>query len=153
MRKILGILIVLSFIAGPALAQWEPFEGPPCKMKKLAEHLGLSEEQLTQIKQLRMESTKQSIQLKAKLDVAELELRAMMEEPKPNRGKIENKVKEIGALRTQLHLLQIDRNLKMREILTPEQLDKLEELKEKIKHRKKEEKPFHPFEEERSLEP
>ncbi|MFQ5677062.1 MAG: Spy/CpxP family protein refolding chaperone, partial [bacterium] len=104
------------------------------RLEVLAEELALSDEQISQLEEQRLATAKSAIEMRSKIQVAELELRQLMKDGDENQ--IINKVKEIGNLKTDLRLNRVEGQLAMKKVLTAEQLEKLESLrKERFQNR------------------
>ena len=95
--------------------------------------LGLTEEQRAKMKTLREAGKTQQEALRNDLKAKHEALRQELDAAKPNRGKAEAIVKDISALEEKIGLNRVDMVLKIREILTPEQYQKLQALHEKKK--------------------
>lgn len=95
---------------------------------RAVEVLQLTEDQIDELEELRSSAEKQALEIKQKMERTRLELAELMREDNPSQSKIEAKVKEIGSLRTELHLFQVEVFFAAREILTSEQIDKIKTL-------------------------
>ena len=87
-------------------------------------------EQMEKIKSLRLEHAKQMAQLHANLEIAQLELRALMDEDAPKTANVKTRVAEVSRVRAQIMEKNIEMRLNMKSLLTPEQKEKLKELKQ-----------------------
>ncbi|MFQ5637484.1 MAG: Spy/CpxP family protein refolding chaperone [bacterium] len=105
------------------------------RIEILKAELGLSEEQVTKIKEQRLNSQKQSIELKSRVDIAELELRNMIDE-NADQNDIKDKIRAIGDLKTQIRIIRVQSRLDFRSSLTTEQQEKLDALKLRAATRK-----------------
>ncbi len=142
MRKIgkkVVVLAVVSLLAIP-LAYAESLGGHgECargegKHKDVfGEELGLSAEQKEQIKQHREENKGAVKELHQQLKAKRDQLKVELDKPASDEGKISLIVEEIKALEGQMIEYRVDRILEMKEILTPEQYQKLQEKKESRK--------------------
>ena len=126
MNRSLVALLVLALGAGTlAYGQPNPQRGERertrQRLEPLAERLNLSDEQKTQMHQIRIAHQKQQVQREAKVKLARIELKELMAADDPNRSAIEKKTKEISDLQYQAKLEMIDHLFKVRSILTPEQ--------------------------------
>ena len=81
----------------------------------------LTTEQMEKICTLRIDHQKATIDLRADLQKKRLDLHTLMMAMKPNEKKIDAVIEEMGALRTQLQKQRVSHQLKVRELLTPEQ--------------------------------
>jgi Spy/CpxP family protein refolding chaperone len=100
-----------------------------------AAEAGVSEEQLTQLRDLMHDLEKQTIQAQADQKIAALELRRLMQADTPDRAAIMAAVEEGGRLRTEMQKLKVERMLSVRETLGP---DAVKKLREQARERRKE---------------
>lgn len=87
-------------------------------------YLSLSQEQISQINQLRLEFHKASLELKKERDLKRLEIRELNREGSVDLEKIKVKWEEMAQIQTELRVKALDNQLKIKELLTPEQLEK-----------------------------
>jgi Spy/CpxP family protein refolding chaperone len=92
------------------------------------QELGLTLDQERKLRDLRTEFAKESERRSADIRVAEIELDALLEQDKWDQAKIEPKVKQIATLQGELRLARIKTLAAGREVLTPEQLEKLKQV-------------------------
>lgn len=92
--------------------------------ENLKERLGLSDDQVAKLKELRSTYLKDTTTQGAKVRVAELELNDLLDVAKPDAAKVEKKVREMEALRGDLTLSRVRYLLKAADFLTPEQFKK-----------------------------
>jgi DNA gyrase/topoisomerase IV subunit A len=97
-------------------------------MLRHREKLGLSDDQVRRLEQLRTDFGKESIRKEADLRVAEMDLDALLDAPNVDLGKVEAKVREIEKTRADLRLARIRTIEKAKELLTPDQRKKLQEI-------------------------
>ena len=93
-----------------------------------AQELGLTPDQERKLRDLRTEFAKESVRRTADIRVAEIELNSLLEQGKWDLTKIETKVKQISMLQGDLRLARIKVLAAGREILTPEQIEKLKQV-------------------------
>jgi Spy/CpxP family protein refolding chaperone len=91
----------------------------------LKQRLGLTDEQTAKLKELRRTYLKETVMQTAKIKVAELELGDLLDDKKLDLSKIEKKIKEAEALRSELTLSRVRSLMKSADFLTPEQFEKL----------------------------
>jgi Spy/CpxP family protein refolding chaperone len=96
---------------------------------QIARELGLSEQQRDQLQQLHREKEKQAIGLEAQIRLNHLELSELIDNQAPDRAAIGAKIDEMAGLMAQRKKLEIDTLLDAKQLLTPEQLDRFEELR------------------------
>ena len=104
--------------------------------REMRTRLGLTNEQMKKLRDLRLSSAKTAIPPRATLQIKRLELQQLMLSDKPDRVAIDRKVKEISDARAALMMIHIDRQLAVREILTPEQREKLAEMRADLRARR-----------------
>jgi len=92
------------------------------------EELGLTADQEQKLRQIRTEATKDLIRRTAELQVAEIDLETLLEQPTWDLPAIETKVRQIATLRADRRLSRLRSLAAGRALLTPEQLQKLQAL-------------------------
>jgi Spy/CpxP family protein refolding chaperone len=108
---------------------WSSHEGPLISiMLGHAQELGLTPDQERKLRDLRTEYAKESVRRTADIRVAEIELTSLLEQDKWDLAKIEPKVKQIATLQGDLRLARIKTLAAGREVLTPEQVEKLKQI-------------------------
>ncbi len=95
----------------------------------LAKQLGLTEGQQEELRTLRTDAQKNRIQSQADMRIKRLEMAELMRADEPDRAAIERKLDEIAAARKTQFLAKLDHRNAMKEILTPEQLEKMKTLR------------------------
>lgn len=127
-----AILLLLLFLSVASLAQGEP-------SLKLVSKLHLTQVQKKKLRALRRKNAKEVIPLRAREKILQLELEGLLEDPSAPKEKIVKKVKELGALQTQVMLKRVELTLALRKLLTPTQLEKLRMLHKKrfLRHKRK----------------
>jgi len=94
-----------------------------------AEELNLTEDQQDKLKELCYSHQEKVLEIKQKIEREQLELKKLMDADEPNESKIKAKVREIGSLRTDIQLTQVDLYFAARNILTDEQIEKIKSLR------------------------
>jgi len=92
------------------------------------EELDLTQEQKDQLKSLRTESQKKMIQLKADMQIAHVELKALLIQKNPNQGSVDKVVSKLSSAQAKMTENRVRQKLAVNKILTGEQLQKLEEM-------------------------
>ncbi|MBN2494019.1 MAG: periplasmic heavy metal sensor [Deltaproteobacteria bacterium] len=135
-RAWIATLGAMGLLALPAAAQPGP-EGAPglrgpgkAMMKKVMREVGLSEQQIGKIQALQYEADRARIDIRHELQKARLELQRLMEQDKPNKKEIFTQIERIGAIELQLKKNRLGLMLDIRALVSPEQWDKLELLRE-----------------------
>jgi periplasmic protein CpxP/Spy len=98
---------------------------------KHEQDIGLTAEQVTKLKDMQLNLDKVRIKTEADIQVAERELKALMEDEKLDLGAIEAKLKQSGDLQVGLRMTSIKARRDVYALLTPEQ-----RVKEKTEHEK-----------------
>jgi Spy/CpxP family protein refolding chaperone len=98
---------------------------------KHEQDIGLTAEQVTKLKDMQLNLDKVRIKTEADVQVAERELKALMEDEKLDLGAIEAKLKQSGDLQVGLRMTSIKARRDVYALLTPEQ-----RVKEKAEHEK-----------------
>jgi len=94
---------------------------------EVREQLGVTAEQAAKIRQQESDFRKTEIRNRANLEVQRIDLRDLLSADKPDRAAINSKLQEISAARLSMEKSSIDYRLNMRDALTPEQRQKLQE--------------------------
>ena len=145
--------VILSLILLPCLAFAQAPEqtaaeetGEELPVSKIAEELGLSPEQKEQLKEQRYQEQYKRIETRNQLRLKELQLRHELENEVVNKQAVDRIVAELKELQGITIEQRVNSILKMREILSPEQFEKLQSLgKQKIRERVQEQKSRFPF--------
>ena len=97
----------------------------------LRAELGLSPEQSTQLDKIRAGARKLAIRHRADVSIARIELEELMNAPTVDQKAIDAKVKAISDLQAAQLRARIDERLAVRRVLTPEQQEKMKELRQR----------------------
>jgi len=97
-------------------------------IRKLAKEIGLTEEQLKKIREIRRDAQKDMVDLGADLKKSLIDLKEIASDPKATRVQIEGAAKKVLEKGDALKLRQLRMFLDVRDVLTPEQREKLVEL-------------------------
>jgi Spy/CpxP family protein refolding chaperone len=98
-------------------------------LKMMAEKLDLSSEQQEKIAELHREHKMEKIAQRAEIDKAKVELQALLDEDDVNRVRVKQKLEEIAKKRAALRFSMIELRLDVKEELTDEQIQKMEEFR------------------------
>ncbi len=110
-------------------------EGEELPVPNIAQVLGLSPKQKEQLKEQRYQDELKRIDTRNKIRLKELELRHELEKKEVNRQAINRVVEELKELRGAMLDQRVDSILKLKEILTPEQFEKLQSFDERRRQR------------------
>jgi Spy/CpxP family protein refolding chaperone len=97
-------------------------------MLEHSQELGLSPDQENKLRDLRTEFSKEWVRRSADIRVAEIELDSLLAQDKWDLAKIEPKVRQIASLQADLRLARIKTLAAGRDVLTPDQLQKLKQV-------------------------
>lgn len=144
---VLGVLMLgLSFpIASRADAAGPPpdmgrqnpgggprFGGPPPMFHvpppEVLESLGLSDAQRTRIDKIRDDAVRATARTEADLQIAELDLRRLVESDKPDHAAVDRSIDQVAALRTTLFKARVASWIEFRAVLSPAQRSQLRTL-------------------------
>jgi len=95
----------------------------------LAGELSLSEEQVKQLQSIKVECEKNKIMSRARIKVGGMELRELLNQPELDRGKVDEKIREVGEMKIESRINDVHAMLDAREVLTQEQKEKLKNLR------------------------
>lgn len=113
------VLFSMMSVAQPRERMRERMDLPRRDM--LHELLNLSDEQHARLDNLQHDHQKKQIDLRAKLQSAQLDLRKLYRADKPDRSAIEKQTRAIADLRLQASMNRVDHYFGVLGILTPEQ--------------------------------
>lgn len=91
--------------------------------------LELSAEQRTKLESLNLERSKKMAQLRADLKVARLDLRAALRQDNPGPAQVKAGVAAVNKARSLILESKVNHRLKVNNVLTPEQRNKLREMR------------------------
>jgi Spy/CpxP family protein refolding chaperone len=131
--KKLALIVVLLAVAGP-LAAGE-FDLPPGKWwenERVAERVGLSDEQKSQIGELVFAHARKMIDLKADVDLAGLDLAEVVGQREFNPDAVRTAYAAFQASRHKLENERFEMLLAVRQVITYEQWQTLQELKRRM---------------------
>jgi Spy/CpxP family protein refolding chaperone len=118
-------IFIFSFNAygyGGAHAKW-------WKNQQIVNELGLSNDQVNQIEGIFSSYKGHIIDLDSKLRKKQKELRAKLKDPNSTRQEILSLTDDVEKLKGELRSIQLDMFLRIRDVLTPEQRIKIQEIK------------------------
>jgi len=157
MAKTIGIGVAGILVAGACLAQGPQGgfavapgghkggqgPGPDIMLEKilqnpaLVEEIGLSEEQVAKLKDGAFAMKKEQIRMGAELKLAALEQAELVQNRESAASDIMAAVEKTGQIRTEIAKLHMRHLLMVREVLTPEQQEKVHAMVRKHMHMKK----------------
>jgi Spy/CpxP family protein refolding chaperone len=127
------LLAALWLLYAPGLAGQGPAEGKWWKRPRIAKQLALSAEQVGQLEKIFARSKPKLIDLRADFEKKQFDYDQAMQNDDVDRealeAKIEAREQARAALQKELALMELD----MKKVLTPEQREKLVEMREKAR--------------------
>lgn len=126
MKRFVRLAVVGIFLV-PALA----FASPPmeaAKNKRTLREIGLNDQQIEKIQDLRFKADRERIDIRSELDKAHLEMQQLLSVDKPNEAAVFNQIEKIGALEIRLKKNLFGSMLGARKLMTPEQWEKIESI-------------------------
>ena len=86
-------------------------------------NLDLSDEQISEIRKMMLDFQKETLQLRNQIQMKQLEMRELMMEESFDMDQVRGKLEEIAQIQVELRMKAIERQTKVKELLTPEQLE------------------------------
>jgi len=112
--------------------------GGPGHFVKMAEKLELTEQQVEDLKALDWNQEKTAIEMRAEIEIAQVELKELLDQETLNFGKIRAKVSQIADMHKEIRLARWSGLEKSHKLLTAEQMEKAKTLRKHDKgHMKK----------------
>jgi Spy/CpxP family protein refolding chaperone len=129
---IIAVLIVSATFVMPTYAVQTDKKPGFHKEFCFKKHLGLTDQQLAKMKELRNSFRNDTRDLRYSLEIKRLEMRKLFTDSKTDDETLLAKQKEIRDLRQQLSEKKDGMKLEWRKILTPEQIAKLDKMHHKL---------------------
>ncbi len=126
---IITLCILTVTMSASAFAQGKGKRGGLQRVNMMKSELNLTDEQYDQIKTLTVEREKKAIDLRSQTELLQLELEEIMTADKPSKSAALKKVEQIGVVRTELQKLRVGYRIDLKNVLTPEQIEKMQELR------------------------
>ncbi|MDD5638206.1 MAG: Spy/CpxP family protein refolding chaperone [Atribacterota bacterium] len=86
-------------------------------------NLDLSQEQVAEIRQMMLDFQKETLELRNQIQVKQLELKELRLAAEVDMEQVRSKLEEIADLQVELRMKAIEKQNKVKELLTPEQLE------------------------------
>jgi len=136
---LLGFILIFSFSAAKAQNENPPQPPPdnsfrPARPNLLGE-LGLSQEQIQQIQRINIESRTQMRAVQERVRTANRNLDQAVYADDANDSVIQERLKEVQAAQAEAIKIRINTEFEVRKVLTPEQLIKFREIRQKFAER------------------
>jgi Spy/CpxP family protein refolding chaperone len=103
--------------------------GGPGRFVRHAEKLGLSEEQVENLKAIKSDHKKATIKKEAEVKIAHVELEELLDQEPVNFDRVKSKISQISEMETQMRLAHLTSIQKAHKVLTADQLEKTKTLK------------------------
>jgi len=98
--------------------------------------IGLTDAQVKEIENIRLKHHELTIKQSSEMKLKGLKLGTLLKEEKVNRSAMEKVIREIGMMRTNLSIERIHFMLDVKNVLSKEQIQKIEELKKEMRNRR-----------------
>ena len=105
-------------------------------LEKAAVELGISDDTLGQIKDIMYDGRRGSVDLRANLERARIDLHELMDQEDPNRSEVMAAIERVGTLQIKMKQHRAGILLSVRALLTPEQRRGLRPLMKKWRQRR-----------------
>jgi Spy/CpxP family protein refolding chaperone len=125
-------------VALPLVGQPQVPDGKWWKRPRVAAEIGLTSEQSDQIEKIFVKSRPRLIDLKADLEKKQLDLQVAMDDRKADRRDIEKKVETVENARTELQKARVSMILDIKQVLKPEQWERLLQMQQEARRRLRE---------------
>lgn len=109
---------------------------PAHMLLKFKDEIGLTDSQIDKIDKMQDAYQEAAIKKQADVKVQELKLNSYLKEDKIDRGKMEKMIRAIAQMRTDSQIDHINYLLDLKDILTPEQVKKIDEFKKDRMHKR-----------------
>ncbi len=129
MKKLMVLLFGLATAASVAASDFELPPGKWWESERLATHIGLSDRQASEIREVVFAHARRMIDLKAKVELAGLDLAETVNHPQLDGDAVRAAYASFQAARQALENERFDMLLAVRQVLTFEQWQQLQELK------------------------
>ncbi len=104
--------------------------GPGLKMLlTVADEINLTDEQKGKLEQMMVDFNLKKVDQRAKIEKAEIRLRALMRDEKANENEVLATIDEVARVKADLHKMRYQHRKEVRSLLTDEQAAKLKELR------------------------
>jgi len=104
---------------------------PPQMIIRRAQKIGLTPDQVTKIRQEMLGTQAHAVDLLAKIEHAKIDVIRLLSAEKVDEHAVDAQIDEAAKVGAEMHKLRLGTMLRVRALLTPEQLKKLEERKPK----------------------
>lgn len=113
------------------------------KIEKIADEIGLTDNQLDEIKKIQLTGEKKLIDLRAEVQKSQIDLRVLMEDMNAKSSDIEMAYKNLQSNKDALRLEQVRTMLQIRDVLSPNQRAKAKEVMQEKRQERREQMKEH----------
>lgn len=99
---------------------------PAHMLLRFKDEIGLTEDQVNKIETMQEQFSEYAIKQKADLKIKEMKFHSYLKEDKIDRKKMEKMIRDITSMKTDMQINHMNYLLDLKELLTPEQLQKIE---------------------------
>lgn len=107
---------------------------PPQMILRFKDEIGLTAEQATKLEKMQDQIKEASIRQQADIKVLEMKLNSTLKNEQTDRKKLESMIRDMAKLKTDLQIQHMNFMLDVKNLLTPEQIKKIEEFKKMRRH-------------------
>ncbi len=100
---------------------------------RMKDKIELTEKQIGKIEELKRSFAEYVIKAEADVKIMELKLGDYLKQDKVNRAEVEKLIRNVSGLKTDLHVAHINNLLDLKELLSSEQIAKIEEAKKNMR--------------------
>jgi len=133
-------IAALAALACPVALSGQELDGKWWKHPRVTQELNLTPEQSSEIEKIFVKSRPKLIDLRADLEKKQLALQVAMEDKTADRAAVEKKIEEVETARASLQKTRAMMLLDMKQVLKPDQWEKLlskqEERRERMQERR-----------------
>lgn len=117
------VLMLAALLAIPAAAMAEQPRAKESgkRLAQMMQALDLNDQQIEKMRQLRHVEQRQSIELRSKLQLAQLDFHEELQKDKPDRAKLDKLIATIVTARADMERQRLTMQVEMSQILTPDQ--------------------------------
>lgn len=127
MRKLL-LVMMLAVLVPAVLVPVVGFadeRGPGKDRMKIFEALNLNKDQIEKVKKLHQETRKNTVKLRSDMELKRIDFEEELQKAKPDNNALMKLIGEMAELEAKQYRIRLETRVKMMEILTPEQKEKL----------------------------
>jgi Spy/CpxP family protein refolding chaperone len=136
--KVFAAVAALAAMGSAAVLAQEPRRARRADRAALLAEIGLSDEQVAQIRKIHQQERKAAIRRNADMRIARLELEELMSAPTLDEAAIAARVKALGELQAAAFKARSDSRLAVRRLVTAEQYQKLQQHRHRASRARRE---------------